>query len=149
MWPYPKPQPGHWSTPPWAGDEMATCHRSLMWDGKGLWWTSQGWRRPRCLAPQPGRSLSRGKSNEGTRWREAFMRMRRDSTAGMDAHRWGCWGSRWSWRTVWWKVLPWPFSVFESTERMLEARSDWTSEPYQGCQVDSGKRGWMERRNWT
>lgn len=32
---------------------------------------------------------------------------------------------------------------------MLEARSDWTSERYQGCQVDSGKRGWMERKSWT
>lgn len=41
------------------------------------------------------------------------------------------------------------FFFFESLERMLEARSDWTRERYQGCQVDSGKRGWMERKSQT
>lgn len=41
------------------------------------------------------------------------------------------------------------FFFFESIERMLEARSDWTSERTKAARSTRGREGWMERKSWT
>lgn len=78
---------------------------------------------------QPSRSLAGpfagSPTSEDMRWWEAFMHVRRDTTAGMHAHTDEDVGGVNGAEGLCGESLTWPF--FER-QRMLEARSDWTSE---------------------